>query len=373
MSVMNDKRKIVAMLNCHDDDVFCFRKEIIDDLADHGYTVLVSCPYGERINSILRDNVIYEDIKIDRRGKNPFTDYRLYKDYLALFKKYRPLAVLAFTIKPNIYGGLAAKKLGIPYVNNITGLGSGYENGGLVKSIILTMYRIVLNSAHHIFFQNRANRDKILATGILHHNRFEVIPGSGVNLERFRYCEYPKTENIVFNYIGRVMREKNIDDYIYIAKIIHEKHKNTIFNVIGFIEPTEFHYKTELAELEQQGIIRYLGPQKDVQPLIKDSYAIIHPSTYGEGLSNVLLESAATGRVLFTTPLPGCGETVEDGINGFLFEPCNRPMMVELVEKFINLSHEEKIKMGIASRRITEKLFSREIVVKKYRNLIQHI
>ncbi len=364
-------KKIIAMLNCHDDDVFCFRKEIIDEFANRGYTVLVSCPYGKRIDFVLRDNVIYEDIKIDRRGTNPVNDYRLYRNYLNLFTKYRPAAVLAFTIKPNIYGGMAARKLKIPYINNITGLGSGFENGGIVKKIILMMYRVVLNSAEYIFFQNEANKRRILETGILNHRRYEVIPGSGVNLERFSFCEYPNTEKIVFNYIGRVMKDKNIDDYIYIAKYIREKYDNVIFNIIGFIEESESHYKEELKALEEYGVVRYLGVQQDVRPFIRESYAIIHPSTYGEGLSNVLLESAATGRVILTTTIPGCRETVEDGVNGFLFEPNNREMMVEQVERFINLSWQEKVKMGRASRKITEKKFSRKIVIKRYLDLVE--
>ena len=366
-------RKVVAMLNCHDDDVFCFRKEIIDDLADKGYTVLVSCPYGERIEKIRRKGVIYEDIQIDRRGTNPVRDYNLLREYVRLFRKYKPIIVLAFTIKPNIYGGMAAKLLRIPYVNNITGLGSGFENGGIVKQVILLMYRIVLSTAYYIFFQNDANKEVIINTGIVRHNRYRVIPGSGVNLDRFSYYEYPRSDSIVFNYIGRVMRDKNIDDYIYIAKRIHEKYPAIVFNIIGFIEETESHYESELAELEKQGIVKYHGSQQDVRPFIRESYAIIHPSTYGEGLSNVLLESAAMGRVILTTTIPGCRETVEEGVNGFLFKPNDREMMVEVVERFINLPQDQKEQMGRASRQIAEKKFSRKIVVDKYSKLVNRI
>lgn len=367
------KTKIIAMLNCHDDDVFCFRKEIIDNLADNGYKVLVSCPYGERIKKIRRNNVIYKNINIDRRGTNPVNDLKLYFSYLKLFKKYKPIAVLAFTIKPNIYGGMAARSLRIPYVNNITGLGSGFENGGIVKKIILLMYRIVLNSSSYIFFQNETNREKILTTGILHHERNEVIPGSGVNIDRFYFSEYPSEEKIVFNYIGRVMKDKNIDDYLFAAKKMQKKYDNLEFNVIGFIEESEAHYKKELDELEQQGIIIYRGSQQDVRPFIEKSHAIIHPSTYGEGLSNVLLESAAMGRALLTTTIPGCKEVVEDGVNGFMFEPNNRKQMIQVIERFVNLSHEQKVNMGKASRQIVEKRFNREIVVSKYRKLISRL
>ncbi|MCH5339944.1 MAG: glycosyltransferase family 4 protein [Acetatifactor sp.] len=365
--------KVIAMLNCHDDDVFCFRKEIIDDLADNGYTVLVSCPYGKRIEFIKRKNVIYEDIEIDRRGTNPIKDLKLLRSYVNLFKKYKPLVVLAFTIKPNIYGGLAARHLKIPYVNNITGLGSGFENGGIVKRIIVLLYRVVFNSAYHIFFQNEENRKKIQSANIIKHDRYEVIPGSGVNLRKFAFCEYPKEGTIVFNYIGRVMRDKNIDDYLYLAEKIKEKYSNITFNVIGFIEETESEYRDKLKELEDKGIIRYLGSQQDVRPFIDQSCAIVHPSTYGEGLSNVLLESASVGRALITTTISGCRETVDDGVNGYLFEPNNRNMMIDAVEKFISLTYKEKVQMGIASRKIAETHFSRDIVVEKYRHLVEKI
>ena len=370
---MKKRKKYVAMLNCHDDDVFCFRKEIIDDLADRGFVVLVSCPYGERIENIKRNNVIYINTAIDRRGTNPINDYKLYRSYYRLFKKYNPIAVLAFTIKPNIYGGLAAKRLKIPYVNNITGLGSGFENGGIVKKIIVGFYKIVLNSARFVFFQNEANKEKILSAKIIKHKRYKVIPGSGVNLERFYFAECPTKDKIVFNYIGRVMKDKNIDDYLFLAEELTKKYDNLEFNVIGFIEESEAHYRQVLEKLEKKGIINYRGPQQDVRPFIKRSCAIIHPSTYGEGLSNVLLESAAMGRALLTTTIPGCKETVEDGVNGFLFEPNNRQNMLEAVEKFIMLPYEKKVKMGLESRRITEDKFSRKKVVLSYRHLISKI
>lgn len=366
-------RKIIAMLNCHDDDVFCFRKEIIDDLADHGYVVLVSCPYGKRIEEIRRNNVIYKNIVIDRRGTNPFNDYKLYKSYLQLFKKFKPVAVLSYTIKPNIYGGLAAKKLKIPYINNITGLGSGFENGGIIKKIIVEFYRIVLNSAYHIFFQNESNKKKVLELGVIHHKRYDVIPGSGVNLDRFYFCDYPVKDKIVFNYIGRVMKDKNIDDYLFLAEELTNKYDNLEFNVIGFIEDSESYYKKIIESLVKRGIIKYRGPQMDVRPFIIKSHAIIHPSTYGEGLSNVLLESAAMGRALITTTIPGCYETVEEGVNGFRFEPNNRKNMLEIVEKFIALPYEQKAKMGKESRRIVEERFGRDIIVNKYRKVVTKI
>ena len=370
---MKNDKKIIAILNCHDDDVFCFRKEIIDDLADAGYMVLISCPYGERIEKIKRNNVIYEDISIDRRGTNPFRDYQLYHSYKKLFKRYKPIVVLTFTIKPNIYGGLASRKLGIPYINNITGLGSAYEKGGLLKQTIILLYKIVLNSAYYVLFQNETNKRTIVEAGVLQHKRYEVIPGSGVNLERFKYRDYPKSKSIVFNYIGRVMKDKNIDDFIYIAQRLHKKYDNVVFNIIGFIEQRESRYEKVLDELEKQKIIKYLGPQMDVRPSIEESHAIIHPSTYGEGLSNVLLESAAIGRVLIAARVPGCMEIVKDGVNGFLFEPNNREMMVELVERFIKLPLKQKEEMGKASRKIVEEKYSRKIVVEKYRELVNEI
>jgi glycosyltransferase involved in cell wall biosynthesis len=368
---LEEKKKRVLLLNCHDDDVYCFRKEIIDELVAKDYHVILSCPYGERLKIFQKNNKIsIEDIKINRRGKNPIQDLKLFYNYIKLMKKYKPNIVLTFTIKPNIYGSMAARILGIKYINNITGLGSSFAKKSLLNKIVVHLYRIALKKSSFVFFQNEENKNLALKEKMIK-SKYKVIPGSGVNIEKFQLESYPKEETIVFNYIGRVLREKGIDKYIHAANKIKKEFKNVQFNIIGFIEPTEYHYKMKLEELQTKGIINYLGNQSDVRPFIKKSQCTIHPSMYGEGMSNVLLESAASGRPVITTNISGCKEVVADGITGFVYNADDVNDLIEKITKFLCLDYEDKKMMGIAGRKKIETEFNRDIVVQNYLHIIE--
>ena len=256
------------------------------------------------------------------------------------------------------------------YVNNITGLGSVLNKGKLLQKLIYLLLKFALKKSKCIFFQNETNMNLILEKKIIKGN-YQLIPGSGVNTERFKLQPYPKDDKkVIFNYIGRVLSEKGVDDYIEAAKIIKKKGYNMEFNIIGFIEPTESHYVDEFKELEKQGIIVYRGEQKDVKPFIKKAHAIIHPSKYGEGMSNVLLENASSGRPLITTDNPGCFETVDNNKTGFIYKKGDVKDLVSKIEKFLKLSHKEKEQMGVLGRKKMIKEFDRKYVVEKYIKII---
>ena len=197
-----------------------------------------------------------------------------------------------------------------------------------------------------------------------------------MNTERYPLQPYPdggdgvNGKTVVFNYIGRILHDKGVDDYIAAAKIIKQKYPNTEFNMIGFIEPTESHYIEDLRLLEDEGIIKYRGSQKDVKPFIARAHAIIHPSTYGEGMSNVLLENASSGRLIITTDNPGCRETVNDGVSGFIYHGGDVNELAKIVERFLALDNEMRQTMGVCGRKYIEDNFSRKIVVAAYREII---
>lgn len=358
----------VALLNCHGDDVFCFRREIIEALVEKGCKVILSCPEHHRLDYFRKmQNVIIEDVSIDRRGTNPVKDIKLIWDYYRMFRRQRPDVICAFTIKPNVYGSMAADMLGIPHINNITGIGSGYKNGGLVRRIVTLLYKVALRKSRMVFFQNKVNLQTALESGMVKRDaRFRMIPGSGVNLEYFPYKEKESNDTIVFNYIGRVMKDKSVDDYLAAARSIREKYPQTLFNVIGFVEKSEEHYKKELELLEKEGIVHYCGNVDDVRPLIYSSAAIIHPSSYGEGISNVLLETAACGRVCITTKVEGCRDCVDDSVTGFVYPAGNVEALCECIERFIHLSHTQRVEMGRAGRKKVEREFDRRKVVEAY-------
>lgn len=372
------KKPLIALVTNNDDDVYCFRKEIIDSLIKNGYSVLISCPYGEKLNLIDDIEYIYDDPVIDRRGTSITADAKLFFHYMSVLKKYRPDVVLTYTVKPNVYCGIASHFLKIPVISNVTGFGSVLQKSGMIRKFIMTLFKISFRRSECVMFQNSTNMRLAEESGMVKGGRL-LIPGSGVNTDRFPFIKYPDGGDginggkVVFNYIGRILKEKGVDVYIEAAKRIKKKYPNTEFNMLGFIEPTEIHYEKELKELEKDGIIRYFGSQKDVRPFIALSHATIHPSMYGEGMSNVLLESASSGRPVITTDNPGCRETFIDSETGLLFKGGDADSLCNIIEKFLSMPNEARAEMGARGREYIKSNFSRDIVADAYLKKIGEI
>lgn len=372
------KKPLIALVTNNDDDVYCFRKEIIDSLIKNGYSVLISCPYGEKLNLIDDIEYIYDDSVIDRRGTSVTADAKLFFHYMSVLKKYRPDVVLTYTVKPNVYCGIASHFLKIPVISNVTGFGSVLQKSGMIRKFIMTLFKISFRRSECVMFQNSTNMRLAEESGMVKGGRL-LIPGSGVNTDRFPFIKYPDGGDginggkVVFNYIGRILKEKGVDVYIEAAKRIKKKYPNTEFNMLGFIEPTEIHYEKELKELEKDGIIRYFGSQKDVRPFIALSHATIHPSMYGEGMSNVLLESASSGRPVITTDNPGCRETFIDSETGLLFKGGDTDSLCNIIERFLSMPNEARAEMGARGREYIKSNFSRDIVADAYLKKIGEI
>ena len=371
-------KPLIALITNNDDDVYCFRKELIEGLLAEGYDMLISCPNGPKFELMKDIPYIYDDPVIDRRGTNVVADSKLFLHYRKLFKKYRPAVVLTYTAKPNVYASVAARQLGIPYINNVTGLGSVLNKTGLLRAFIITLFKTAYRGAACVMFQNSTNMQLALDSGMIKGD-YQLIPGSGVDTERYPLQPYPNGGNgvegepVVFNYIGRILRDKGVDDYIEAAKRIKKNYPSTEFNMLGFIEPTENYYEKELEELGKQGIVRYRGSQKDVKPFIARAHAIIHPSTYGEGMSNVLLENASSGRFIITTDNPGCQETAINEQTGFIYHGGNVDDLVKKIERFLSMKNDDRKAMGQAGRAYVEENFSRSIVVDAYKEKIKKI
>lgn len=359
-------KKTILMINVHQDDVLCFRKEVILGLEKQGYKVVLLYPLGDRTSEITNENIVAEDVRMDRHGCNPLKDFALMMRYRKAIKKYKPELVLLYTIKPNIYGGIVSSWMKVPFVNNITGIGSAmHEKETFLEKFITLLYRIALKKTNHIFFQNKENHALFLEKKICTRENSSVIPGSGVDLNRFQYVAPEKKEKIVFNYIGRIMRSKGVMEFMECAQKVKAEHPNCEFNMIGFTEEDEKELKQVLQEQQEQGNLVYHGPQSDVRPWIIASDAIILPSKYGEGMSNVLLETAAVGRALITTRIPGCACLTENN-NGYLFDPGDAEGLISCVKEFIALNADEREAMGRRSRELVEASYSRERVVNAY-------
>lgn len=353
-----------VLIICNMDIVlYNFRKEIVHRLLEEGHEVYITFPKGDRVEYFEELGCKFIETTVDRRGVNPFKDLKLLKNYNKIMKQIKPDVVLTFTIKPNIYGGIVAQHNKIPYIANITGLGTALENKGIIQKITILLYKFAFKNIQKVFLQNQENFDFFMNKKIAT-DKLKLIPGSGVNLSEFTVLDYPdEKEPMEFLFIGRVMKEKGIEQYMEMATRIKKKYNNVKFHILGFCEEE---YQEQLDRLQKEGIIEYHGMQKNIKQFIQKSVCTIHPSYYPEGISNVLLESAASGRPVITTDRSGCRETVDDNISGYVVPIKNVDKLVEKVEQFINLPYEEKKKMGLAGRKKVEKEFDRNIVVDAY-------
>lgn len=359
-------KKILILAN-KDITLLYFRKELIEKLVAEKNDVTVCFPKSDKVNEFINMGCKFIDIKMDRRGTNPVKDMGIIFNYLKILKETKPDIVLTFTIKPNLYGGFACRIKKIPYIANITGLGTALQNEGLLQKLTIFLYHIAFKKIKCCFMQNEDNM-KFFEKHKIADGKRKLLPGSGVNLEKYKLLEYPKeSDDLEFLFIGRIMKEKGIDLYIETAKYIKSKYKNTKFHVIGYCEQD---YEGKLEDLQKEGIIIYHGKQDDMIPFYKLSCCTIHPTYYPEGMSNVLLESAASGRPVITTDKPGCREIVDEGVTGFIVKPQDIETLKIAVEKFINMPYEEKVNMGLAGRKKVEKEFDRNIVIDAY---IKHI
>ncbi|VTS27319.1 glycosyl transferase [Streptococcus pseudoporcinus] len=361
-------KKILFLVN-HDYTVYNTRLEIVERLLKEGYEVHISSPDGVRISELKDLGCHFHEIKINRHGMNPIEEFQLIQTYKKQFHKVKPNIVLGFTIKPNIYGSIAAKRLKIPFIANITGLGTAVEYKSWKQPIFINLYKYAFKGIYKVYFQNTANRDFFLKHKIIK-NQFSLIPGSGVNLRRFSEKEFPHMSAIKFAFISRVMKEKGIEQFLDAATYIKKKFPNTEFHIYGFCEQA---YEKKLEFLEENGIVKFHGMIKDVAGALENSSCLIHPSYYPEGLSNVLLEASAIGRPIITTDRPGCREVIDDGINGYLIEQKNSEDLISKIEKFLKLSPEQKQDLGHNARLKVEREFDRQIIVEQYIKDIERV
>ena len=355
-------KRILFLVN-HDVVIYNFRLEIVERFIADGHEVHISSPYGERIDDLKALGAIYHEVKMDRHGLNPREELRILKYYKKLMKEVKPDICLGFTIKPNIYGAIAARKFKVPFVANITGLGTAVENPGLSQKVMIALYKYAFKNIQRVFYQNEENRQFFVDHGI-EKGRGQLLPGSGVNLNRYPYREYPEDGVIRFAFISRIMKEKGIDQYLDAAEVIRERYGDKVeFNVCGFCEPE---YDGRLQEEDKKDIVKYHGMIRDVTGFMGQMHCVIHPTYYPEGISNVLLEASATGRPIITTDRSGCREVVDDGKTGYMIPCQSSEGLIEAIEKFLKLSWDEKKAMGMAAREKVEREFDRQIVVEKY-------
>ena len=368
----------VLILTNYANGLYLFRRELLLSLLEEENDVWVSLPPDENVDKLRTLGIADKQINIietpfERRGNNPIKDIGLFRTYLKMLDKHKPDVVLTYTIKPNLYGGLACTLKKVPYLSNITGLGTAIEDGGILSRMLLCFYKISMKKAGQVFFQNKRNLDFMNRNGIAVHN-YKILPGSGVNLKEHSFEEYPpERKKICFLAVIRIMKDKGIEEYLEAAQIMKAKKSKLQFWLVGeYEEETRNRYEPQIQELERQGIIKYLGHIDNVREVMAACHIIVHPS-YHEGLSNVLLEAAACGRPVLVSDINGCIEAICEGESGFTFAAKSTEALVAAMEKILALSAEERRSMGVAGRAWVEQNFDRNIVIQAYKDAIAQV
>lgn len=363
-------KKVLILAN-HFITIYAFRRELIEKLLDSGYKVTLALPYSDDVSYFSDMGCEIIDTPLERRKTNPLSDLKLLFQYLSIIKNVKPDVLLTYTIKPNTYGGLAARICRAKSIHTVTGLGSVYIQDMWQKKIAAVLNKVAFKNSKAIFFLNDDNKEFYKRMGIIDSlQKTLMVPGSGVNLDKFKYQELNLNDSITFTFVGRVLKDKGIEEFLSAAKKIKNKYLNVKFQVVGFVDENK--YIEMLRNYENEGVIKYLGKRDDIPDIMAASTCIVLPS-YGEGRGTVLQEGAAIGRPLITCDTYGCRDNVEENKNGYLCEVANKESLEGCLEKFISLSDIEKVMMGRFSREKAEKEFDRNIVLNTYLDEINRI
>lgn len=360
-----DSVKKILILANSSGGLYDFRNDFVLGLLKD-YEVYVSIPDEVKTKELAEEGCKIIKTPINRRGVNPVEDFKLFLAYRKLMKEIKPDLVATYTIKPNIYGGMAAQSRKLPYIETITGLGGAFDRKGLFLKLIVTLYRIGMKKAECIFFQNRENRQIFRDFGIEGKSEC-LVNGSGVDLIRHTFEPYPMDEKCQFLFVGRVMKERGIVEFLEAAKKLHSE--NVEFAILGYCDED---YQQQLDDLETQGVITQLGFHTEVHPYLKAASAIVIAS-FHEGMSNALIEASATGRPVIASRISGCKEAFEEGITGFGFTPGKSEELIAAMEQFLSLPVKERARMGQEARAKMEREFDRREVTTSYLQVVKKV
>ena len=354
--------KIAILIN-DTTSLYNHRFEVVRGLVQAGHQIEIIAQEEHFTQEFISLGCTFTPLTVNRHQKNPVNDLKVIYTYYKLLKSAKPDVVLTYNIKPNVYGGMACQVLKIPYMPNITGLGTAVEYPGILQKITVFLYKLGMRKAHTIFFQNADNQAFFEERGLIGKPTKPILlPGSGVNLTKHLPMPYPNAQETHFLFVARILKEKGIDMYLEAAKRFSSP---TIkFHICGPFDSPD--YQTKMEQAVKEGSVLYHGQQKDMKPFFEQCACLLHPSWYPEGMSNVLLETAASARPAITTNRAGCREVVEDGKTGFIVPVQDKIAFLQAVERFLALSWEKRKQMGLNARAKVEKEFDRQLVVDTY-------
>ena len=349
-----------------------FRANIILALRKAGYRVVVIAPRDSHSAALAELGVEFHPLAFRSAGISPAADALLLLRYLRLLRAIRPVAFLGFTIKPNVYGSLAAQALGIPTINNVSGLGTAFIKQGAVTRIASALYRLALRRAATVFFQNDDDRRHFLGLGIVEAERTRLLPGSGVDLDRFRPAPLPAGAPFTFLLIARLLWDKGVQEYVDAAAAVRRVHPDARFQILGFadVDNRTAVPRATLDEWIARGQVEHLGASDDVRPFIAAADCVVLPS-YREGLPRSLLEASAMARPIVATNVPGVRDAVEDQVTGLLCDARSATSLAAAMLAMIAMPRAAREAMGAAGRARVEQRFAIGEVTRLYRAAVE--
>jgi len=353
-------KKILIITN-HSYMLYRFRLELIQALMKN-YEVVLSMPFVGHEEDFQAMGLKCIKTDLDRRSMNPAKDMKLFFTYRKILKQEKPDMVITYSIKPNIYGGLACSMAGIPYCSNVQGLGTAFQRKGLAQ-FVTALYKSALRKARVVFFENEGNAREFIDRNIVQQERITILHGAGINLEAYPEVKYPDNEAVHFLYLGRIMKEKGIDELFAAMRQLHgELGDRVVLDLVGFFD--DDYYKEQVDQLVADGIAVFHGFQTEPRPYYAAADCVVLAS-YHEGMSNVLLESAATGRPVITSDIYGCKEAVDADVTGLLCNVKDTDSLYEQMMRMAQMTKAERQAMGDAGRAKMEREFEKTLVVNK--------
>ena len=349
--------------------MYRFRKELIERIGESN-EVYILTPFDTEVDSLRKIGRLI-DTPLDRRGTNPFKEFKLIKLYSKIFNNVKPDLVITYTVKPNIYAGIVCRMKHIPFVSNITGLGSAFQKKGMTHALVKLLYRQSVRHAKVVFAENSSIKDFLIKNDLVSNEKIVVLNGAGVNLDYFYYMDYPsQSDETRFLFIGRIMKEKGIDELFEAMRRLTSDGFNCSLDVLGDFDED---YGSIIAQYQKEGWLRYHGYQNDVRPFIKDCYCFVLPSWH-EGMANTNLECAACGRPIITSDIPGCREAVVEDSSGILCKWKNVDDLYCKMRKFIQLPFDHKKEYGNKGRIYMEGNFDKKMIVEQtIRSLLAYL
>jgi glycosyltransferase involved in cell wall biosynthesis len=369
------KGKIIIAINTAW-NIYNFRAGLVRAMVDQGYEVVAVAPPDEYAGLLCNLGCRFVPLDMDNKGAHPGRDLLLLWRFYRLLRKERPDIFLGYTVKPNIYGSLAAHVLGIPAVNNIAGLGAVFIRNGWLARLVRLLYKTALSRSYHVFFQNYDDLRLFVEQRMVIHDKASRLPGSGIDLVLFCHQPMPTLDNRPFRFllVARLLWDKGVGEYVEAARMVRKKYPSVVFQMLGFLDvknPTAVS-REQMRNWINEGLIDYSGVTDDVKPYLIAADCVVLPS-YREGVPRSLLEAAAIGRPIVTTDTVGCRDAVEDGVNGLLCRVRDAGDLAEKMQRVIELGPQARTVMGFQGRAKVEREFDEQIVIESYLEVIGRI